>query len=100
MPCLFALAALVAPRFVIVVVVLFSDFIGDAYETVFWPFLGFLLMPVTTLAYAAAIQWNGSVSGFYFAMVLVAALVDLGAFGGGMRQRKVVVERRQSVDKR
>ena len=43
------------PRLVIVLVVIFSDYIGRAYEGFLWPFLGFLFMPVTTLAYAWAV---------------------------------------------
>ncbi len=88
MPCLLALIALAAPRFVIIFLVIFSDFIGEAYETTFWPVLGFFLLPTTTLAYAAAIQWNGSVEGWYFAMVLLAALIDLGVVGGGAQARR------------
>lgn len=87
MPCLLTLFALVAPRTVIVLLWLFSDFMG-AYSTTFWPVLGFILMPMTTLAYAAAIQWNESVTGFYFAMVLLAALMDLGVVGGGAKRRR------------
>ena len=87
MPCLVALIALVAPRFAILLVVLFSDIIGEAYETTFWPLLGFFFMPLTTLAYAAAMHWNGSVTGGYFALVLVAALLDLGAMGGKRSRR-------------
>jgi hypothetical protein len=84
MGCILAILALLTPRVVIVLVVLFSDFIGRAYETWIWPLLGFFFLPLTTLAYAAAMNWNeGSVSGGYFFMVLVAALVDLGAVGGG-----------------
>lgn len=96
MPCLLGLLALATPRLVVVLVFLFSDFLGRAYETTLWPLLGFFFMPLTTLAYAAAINWHGSVSGGYFFMVLVAALIDLGVFGGGgwqrRRRRAVVVE--------
>jgi hypothetical protein len=42
-------------------------------------------MPLTTLAYAWAINSNGSVNGLYFFMVLLAALIDLGAIGGSSR---------------
>ena len=88
MPVVVGCMALMAPRFAIVLVVIFSDYIGRAYETVIWPFLGFLFMPLTTLAYAWAINAYGSVNGFPFAVVLVAALVDLGAIGGGESHRR------------
>ncbi len=88
MPCLIALIALATPRLALALVFLFSNFLGRAYHTALWPVLGFLFMPLTTLAYAAAINWRGSVSGGYFFMVLVAALVDLGVIGGGGWRRR------------
>ena len=75
--------ALVTPRLAIVLVVIFSDYIGHAYHTVLWPFLGFLFMPLTTLAYAWAINTSGSVSGMNLVVVVVAVLLDLGLVGGG-----------------
>ncbi len=96
MGCIVAVLALMTPRLAIVLVVIFSDFIGDAYQTWVWPLLGFVFLPLTTLAYAAAVNWNdGSVSGGYFFMVLVAALFDLGAIGGGHRAR----HRREQLDR-
>ncbi len=89
MPCLIALFALFFPRVAIVLVVIFSDYIGAAYQTVFWPLLGFLFMPVTTLAYAWAINSNGSVSGGYLFVVILAVLLDLGILGGGASNRSV-----------
>jgi hypothetical protein len=98
MPCLVALLALIAPRIAIILVVIFSDYIGRAYETVIWPLLGFFFMPLTTLAYAWAINTNGSASGGYLFVVILAALVDLGLIGGGARShrkaRTIIVERR------
>jgi hypothetical protein len=61
MPCVVALIALIFPRLAILLVVIFSDFIGNAYKTVLWPLLGFFFVPLTTLAYAFAINRNGSV---------------------------------------
>lgn len=90
MPCLVGCLALTMPRLAIVLVVLFSSYIGRAYETVLWPFLGFLFMPVTTLAYAWAINSRGSVAGFQLAVVVVAVLIDLGMFGGSAARRRAV----------
>jgi hypothetical protein len=88
MPLLIGCLALVTPRFAIVLVVLFSDYIGRAYETVVWPFLGFLFMPVTTLAYAWAINSRGTVDGFHLFVVVMAALVDFGVVGRSAAKRK------------
>ncbi len=49
MPCCLGIIALSVPRFVILLIVIFSDYIGTAYETTLLPFLGFLFMPTTTL---------------------------------------------------
>ncbi len=83
MPCLVALIALFTPRFAIVLVVIFSDYIGRAYDTNVIPFLGFLFMPLTTLAYALAINAHGGVEGIYLFLIIAAALADFGVIGGG-----------------
>ena len=88
MPCLVGCLALLTPRIAIVLVVLFSDYIGRAYETTLWPFVGFLLMPLTTLAYAWAINSRGSVVGLHLVVVVVAVLIDLGLVGGSASKRR------------
>ena len=77
--------ALVTPRVAILLVVIFSDYIGQAYATTLWPLLGFFFMPLTTLAYAWAIHSRGSVSGIQLVVVVVAVLIDLGLIGGSAR---------------
>lgn len=85
MPCCVGCIALTAPRFAIVLVVIFSDYIGRAFDTMLWPLIGFLFMPLTTLAYAWAINSHGSVSGLPLVVVIVAVLIDLGLTGGSAR---------------
>ena len=88
MPCCLAILALAAPRVAIVLLVIFSDYLGEAYATTLWPLLGFFFLPTTTLAYAFAIHQAGSVTGIYLVLVVVAVLIDVGAFGGGWSGRK------------
>jgi len=88
MPCFVGCIALAMPRFAIVLVVIFSDYIGRAYETFLWPFLGFLFMPLTTLAYAWAIHSRGSVAGIQLVVVVLAVLMDLGLVGGSAKARQ------------
>ena len=85
MPCLIGCLALATPRFAIILIVIFSDYLGRAYETTIWPLLGFVFMPLTTLAYAWAIHTNGSVAGGYLVVVVLAVLLDLGVIGGSSR---------------
>ena len=87
MPFLVGCLALSAPRFALVLVVIFSNYIGRAYETMLWPFLGFLFMPLTTLAYAWSINSSGTVSGFHLVVVVLAVLIDLGLVGGSASKR-------------
>ena len=81
MPFLVGCLALGTPRFAIILVVIFSDYIGRAYETTLWPVLGFFFMPLTTLSYAFAINDNGSVEGMHLALVVITVLLDLGLVG-------------------
>jgi hypothetical protein len=90
MPCVLGCFALIAPRLVIIGLVIFSDYIGEAYRTTLWPLLGFFFMPLTTLAYAWAMHYgNGSVQGVGLAAVVIAVLIDLGILGGGASNKKV-----------
>lgn len=88
MPILVGCLALATPRLAIVLVVIFSDFIGRAYATTVWPLLGFLFMPMTTLAYAWAINSAGSVEGMRLVVVVIAVLMDLGLVGAGAGSRR------------
>jgi len=88
MPCCMALIALSAPRIAILLVVVFSDYIGTAYETNLAPLLGFFFLPTTTLAYAWAIHSRGSVEGFQLVVVVLAVLIDLGILGGSAHGRR------------
>jgi hypothetical protein len=87
--------ALLFPRVAIVLVVIFSDYIGAAYQTFIWPLLGFVFMPLTTLAYAWAINSSGSVAGLQLVVVVLAVLADLGLLGTGGRSGHRTVRARQ-----
>jgi hypothetical protein len=45
-------------------------------------------MPLTTLAYAWAINSRGSVEGIQLVVVVIAVLMDLGLIGGSAASRK------------
>ena len=71
------------PRLVLMVMFLTSNYLGRAYDSTVWPLLGFFFMPMTTIAYAWAVNSNGTVTGVYLAVVVIAALMDLGSTGHG-----------------
>lgn len=89
MPCMLGCLALFFPRFVIILLVIFSDYIGSAFQNQIWPFLGFFLMPLTTLTYAFAWhQGNGTIQGIGLVLVILAVLADLGLLGASERERR------------
>jgi hypothetical protein len=88
MGCLAGCLGLLFPRLVLFIVFLFSDYLGRAYETNYWPFLGFLFMPLTTLAYAWAVNTNGTVTGIYLVVAVIAVILDLGLGGKGAHEGK------------
>src|SRR5262245_51712264 len=49
MPFVIGCLALAAPRVTFLLVVLFSNYVGRAYQSMLWPLLGFFFMPLTTL---------------------------------------------------
>jgi hypothetical protein len=88
MPCVVALLAVISPRLALVAVFLFSDWLGDAFDSWLLPLIGFLLLPWTTLAYATmwAIGTN-EVHGFEWFIVVLAFVADLGSHAGSARAR-------------
>ncbi|MCC6425888.1 MAG: hypothetical protein IT435_03605 [Phycisphaerales bacterium] len=85
MGCIIFAIGFFLPRTAIVLLVLFSDYIGRAWQNDIWPFLGFCFMPYTTLAYAWGINSTGKIEGLQLAAVIFAALLDLGVIGGGKK---------------
>ena len=88
MPLLIGPLAFFAPRLVIILMVILSDYLGTAYHTHIVPFLGFLLAPLTTLAYAWAIHSRGGVQGLALVIVLLALLADFGLIGRSVRGKR------------
>ncbi len=93
MPCLVALLAFLFPRFVIILLALFSNYLQHAYTGLLVPILGFFFLPYTTLAYAWAKNSHGSVDGIYLVVVILAVLADLGSLGGSESARRRVRRR-------
>lgn len=81
------LFALISPRLALFAIFLFSDLLSRAFDGFIVPLLGFFLLPWTTLAYAVLWASSDRVSGFEWFIVVLAFLVDIGAFAGGGRRR-------------
>lgn len=92
MGCLIVILSLITPRFVVVVLWLFTDYLAAAYGSWFWPTLGFFVAPTTTLAYAVARNDLSTATGAITAggtlLIVVGVLIDIGLIGGGARGRR------------
>lgn len=89
MGCLLVLFAFISPRLALFAMFLFTDLLSRAFDSWVIPFLGFFLLPWTTLAYAA--MWSvGSdhVSGFEWFIVILAFAVDLSSWAGRDKARR------------
>ena len=89
MCCVLILLAFFTPRLVLFVLWLFTNYLSRAYDGFLLPFLGFVFLPATTIAYAIAQNELGGVSGLGLVVVLIGFAVDLGLLGGGARQRRL-----------
>ncbi|MFL5871947.1 MAG: hypothetical protein ACJ75T_00530 [Solirubrobacterales bacterium] len=89
MACLVVLLAFISPRLALFGIFLFSDLLSDAFDSWFLPFLGFFLLPWTTLAYAAmwGVGTNG-VHGFEWFIVIPAFVIDLGSWANRGQARR------------
>ena len=88
MGCFVALLALISPRVALFFIAIFSDLLSDAFDSWVVPLLGFFLLPWTTLAYA--VMWAAStnqVDGFEWFIVILAFVIDLGAYTQGRNYR-------------
>jgi hypothetical protein len=85
MGCLIALLALISPRLVIFLMWIFGDLLGRAFDSWIVPFLGFFLLPWTTMTYALFWSSGRHVFGIEWFFVVLAFLIDLGSLFGGRR---------------
>ena len=80
-----AVGALFFPRIVLVLVWLFGGgWLQAGFQTMLWPVLGFIFLPLTTLTWSFA--WHlgeGTVQGVGAVLVALAVLLDIGLMGGG-----------------
>ena len=87
MCCVLILLAFFTPRIVLFILWLFTNYLSRAYDAFLLPFLGFLFLPATTLAYAIAQNEFGGLSGVGLIVLLIGFAVDVGLLGGGASRR-------------
>jgi hypothetical protein len=88
MPCLLLILFLAFPRIALLLLFFFSNYLERAYHGLILPLLGFLFLPLTTLAYAWMANTGQPTTGANLLILIVAAVVDLGGVGGGEYHRR------------
>lgn len=84
--CLFALLAAATPRLALVLMWLFTPWVGRAFDSFIIPLLGFIFLPLTTVVYVLA--YPRGLSPFEWILLVVAVVIDLGAYGSGAYGRR------------
>lgn len=88
MPCLLVLLVLISPRLVLALLFFLSNYLERAYHGFLIPLLGFLFLPLTTLAYAWIVNSHGSLNGVNLVILVIAVIVDMSGLGGGEYHRR------------
>ena len=88
MPCLLLIVFLAFPRIALAVLFLFTDYLQRAYQGLLLPVLGFIFLPLTTLAYAWMMNTRQPIAGINLVILIIAVVVDLGGLSGGEYHRR------------
>jgi hypothetical protein len=88
MGCLLLILLLAFPRVALVLMFLFSNYLQRAYTNMLIPLLGFLFLPLTTLAFAWMTNSHMPIAGINLIILIITVVVDLGGLGGGAYSRR------------
>lgn len=85
--CFVGCLSLLTPRVILLILVIFSDYIGRGIDLLgpdwIWVTLGFIFAPILTLAGGIAGNETASFSLGWWAILIVGAVLDFGMIGGG-----------------
>lgn len=88
MPCLLLIVILAFPRVALVLMWLFSNYLGRAFHGgLLIPLLGFIFLPLTTIVYAWELNNGLPTEGINLLWLLIAVIIDLGGLGGGAHRQ-------------
>ena len=99
MPCLGVLIALMAPRFLIVLLFIFTSWFKGIFSTALWPVLGFIFLPTTLLWYTAVQNWwDGHFGLWQIVGLVIALMIDVSPSKAKRRKRREREEYREHDD--
>jgi hypothetical protein len=79
-----------SPRLILLGLWLFTDYLAEAGITFVWGFIGFVLAPCTTMAYAIAQNSFGGLSRWGTVVFALGIVLDIFIYYGGGRSRSKV----------
>jgi hypothetical protein len=88
MCCLSLILVLLFPRVILVVLFLLSSYLQRAYHRLLVLLIGFIFLPLTTLAYAWMAHNRMPLEGANLIVLVVAVVLDIGGLGGGEWRRR------------
>jgi hypothetical protein len=88
MGCILVFAVLLFPRAVLVLLFFLSTYLQRAYHNLIILVLGFVFLPLTTLAYAWMVNNRLPMEGINLIILLIAVVIDLGGLGSGEWHRR------------
>ncbi len=80
--CIALILAVLTPRFLLVLMWIFTDSISRAFNGFLLPLLGIIFLPFTTLIYVLVYNPIVGLSGWDWALIIIAFVIDLGSYGG------------------
>ena len=88
MGCLLLIIFLAFPRIALAVLFFTSNYLQRAYHNLLIPLIGFMFLPLTTLAYAWMTNTNQVIAGLNLIILIICVVIDLGGLGGGEYHRR------------
>ena len=88
MACLLLILFVAFPRIALLLLFLLSNYLERAYHGLLLPILGFLFLPLTTLAYAWMVNSGLPTSGINLLILIAAVVIDLSSLSGGEYHRR------------
>jgi hypothetical protein len=88
MPCLLLILFVAFPRVALVLLFFLSTYLQRAYHGILLPILGFIFLPLTTLAYAWMVNSGLPIAGTNLIILIIAVVIDVAGWGGGEYHRR------------
>ena len=81
--------ALIAPRVVVVILCFFTRWFDGMFNTLLWPILGVIFLPITLIWYSVVQrEFGGAWTTWPIVGLVIALLVDLSGHGSYRRRRR------------